>query len=170
MEERLREYLDTSDLQVFCRDGRRDYIDVQGQLVEPLAPADGQVLREVTGRDGQPAAYVVVGAAAAQRHPQLLDCALVALGLALGKAQLDVYLDDRQRWENKLCLLTDREQDILRLIAERDMTNDQIAREIIYSVKTVEKDKKQLFHKLGVSNSREASRIWDRARRIPEGG
>ena len=53
-------------------------------------------------------------------------------------------------------LLTDRERDVLRLIAE-GLTNQEIADRLVISLNTVKTHVKSIYHKLDVRNRAEAA-------------
>ena len=78
---------------------------------------------------------------------------------SLAKLLVKDYLSQEREQENKPALdgLTDREQEVLSLLAE-GATNDEIAKSLVISPKTVERHRKNIMHKLNLHSRAELGR------------
>ena len=78
---------------------------------------------------------------------------------SLAKLLVKDYLAQEHAVENKPALdgLTEREQEVLSLLADGD-TNDQIARSLVISPKTVERHRENIMHKLNLHSRAELVR------------
>jgi DNA-binding CsgD family transcriptional regulator len=160
MEERFRHEFRTVDIHIVYWDiEQRCYINTLGQPTEPPIPPEGCLVKEIS-RQGyeRPAAYVLVGAAVAWKHPYLFDVAFDALDHALAIIQVAARRDDTEYWEKKLSQLTVRERDVLRLMAEERMTTEQIAAELHFSKATIENAKKNIYRKLDIKSGNRGGR------------
>ena len=78
---------------------------------------------------------------------------------SLAKLLVKDYLSQEREQENKPALdgLTDREQEVLSLLAE-GATNDEIAKSLVISPKTVERHRENIMHKLNLHSRAELVR------------
>ena len=78
---------------------------------------------------------------------------------SLAKLLVKDYLSQEREQENKPMLdgLTDREQEVLSLLAE-GATNDEIAKSLVISPKTVERHRENIMHKLNLHSRAELVR------------
>jgi DNA-binding CsgD family transcriptional regulator len=162
MEEVLRRHLGTTDFYIAHFDNvRNQYTNVAGEPIDISTKGAERIVKAIHSRHGShPATYVAFGAEVKRRHPQLLKIALATLGLALGKLQLDIHLDNRGHWEQRISTFDPEELDIFRRFAKDGETNEQIAEALHYSRGTIENRRKCIYRKLGVSDAVEAKLVW----------
>lgn len=86
---------------------------------------------------------------------------------AVSKVLLEGYLGDAtgRQVEDDLALLTDREREVLQLIAE-GKTNKEVASTLAVSINTVETHRKHIMEKLDLHNTAELVRFAIRKRLV----
>lgn len=75
-----------------------------------------------------------------------------SVGNQLAQEMLHNRQQKAEKKEDSLSLLTEREVEILKMIAE-EMTNQEVADKLFISPKTVETHRKNLMKKIGVNNT-----------------
>jgi LuxR family maltose regulon positive regulatory protein len=116
--------------------------------------------------EGQPMAELLLEAINRQICPGYARWLLDAYELSSEKLEMEsgdqpAFSVDQIRRKNEMALLlhdllTDRERDVLRLIAE-GLTNQEIADRLVISLNTVKTHVKSIYHKLDVRNRAEAA-------------